>query len=86
MIPNSGGGYEKRMTFSISAKKFFGLTEAQFSAEPYSALVTTNPVEQFYVQLYLQDVLSGSGSNSAYLAISVDYTVEFFERKDLGLS
>jgi hypothetical protein len=86
MVPNSYQGYQGKLEWEISVKKFFGISEATFRSEPYSATVTSNPSEQFYIPFYLQDVLSGAGSNAAYVMFKVDYTVEFYERKDLGLS
>lgn len=72
------------MTMGFSTRKFFG---PNVDKGETSALVTTSPTEEAYFNVYAQAMDSATtlGVNLQF-KVEIDYTVDFFEPKDIGQS
>lgn len=85
MIHNSNFGYKKGMSLGFSLKKFFNLTNVKDNMQTHGAHFGSNPLEEAYFTIWIQDQDKASTVGNKFLVI-IDYSVLLSEPKNLAQS
>ncbi len=86
MVANQEAGYPSTIKSYISTKKILGLTKRESSDVDYSALVTTNPLNQWFWHFYIEDAITAGSNIKSKMYIELMYYTEFYKRKSLDRS
>jgi len=79
------GGSTQTIKGKISIPSLMGRTKSQYMADDrYQALVTANPQELAYLAIYAQDMADAAATVT--LAVTLEYTVEFFDPHPINQS
>jgi len=81
--PESGASNIKTIRGRMTIAKIRGVSEEKVKNEnDYSALVSTNPVNQPTIQIYVENQ-NQAAAITVHAAVSVVYTTQFYDRKAL---
>lgn len=86
MTGSNAAGTSRNIKSYYSPKKFFGLTDLGDNRDTVGAAVDANPVEAAYFHVYATALSSGIDPASMSVLITMDYIVQYSERKTLASS
>jgi hypothetical protein len=84
--PNTGGPNVQTIKRYMTTSRMYGVPQEMAKYDfDYSAAVTAVPSNQWYYHIYA-GTEDGITDVSVYITITVDYTIRFFARDDIGAS
>lgn len=86
MLPNNTAGYYKPLKHYMTTRKIYGISKSKVQDDNYSAAVGSNPTNQWYWHIVVDDTKTGAINQDVNLYAEVTYYVEFYGRKELDQS